>query len=257
MHRSGTSALTRVLSLHGFALPQDLLGGRVDNPKGFFESAGMVALDDRILAALGRSWDDARPLPALPAPLLKDFVAEAAGVLAKIVPPAQHFILKDPRLCRLLPVWLPALARFGATPRAIIPLRNPLEIAASLVARDGMAKRAALKLWLSHMVAAERDTRGLPRAFTRYADLLADWRGVLASLGIPVREDAAAETDAFLSSGLRHHAMAKDALEADAEVPRAVKRLAMALRGAASPDTVTAAFDAAGRSRLLGLPRDG
>ena len=70
-----------------------------------------------------------------------------------------------------------------------------------------------LLLWLRHCLAAEHDTRGLPRSFLHYSDLLADWRPVVdrlaAELGLvwPVPPAAAApEIDAFLSGELRHHA---------------------------------------------------
>ena len=41
----------------------DLMAPAADNPKGFFEHAGVVAIHDRLLQALGRSWNDARALP--------------------------------------------------------------------------------------------------------------------------------------------------------------------------------------------------
>ena len=42
MHRSGTSALTRALSLAGFALPRRLLSGTEDNLEGFWEPSCVV-----------------------------------------------------------------------------------------------------------------------------------------------------------------------------------------------------------------------
>ena len=61
------------------------------------------------------------------------------------------------------------------------------------------------------MLAAERDTRGLPRVFVGYDDLLADGRGALrrvdAALELGLGEGAeAAAIDAFLDSDLRHFA---------------------------------------------------
>ena len=64
MHRSGTSAFTRVFSLAGADLPGNLLEVRPDNERGYWESADLLQIHDRLLAALGRSWDDVRPLPS-------------------------------------------------------------------------------------------------------------------------------------------------------------------------------------------------
>src|SRR5690606_7226603 len=63
------------------------------------------------------------------------------------------------------------------------------------------------------VLAAEADTRGLPRAFASYDQLLADWRGTverlrerlgLAAWPVPVGA-AAPEIETFLSDALRHH----------------------------------------------------
>ena len=52
MHRSGTSALTRLLNLHGAALGDELMPARCDNPTGFWEHSAAVAIHERLLAAL-------------------------------------------------------------------------------------------------------------------------------------------------------------------------------------------------------------
>ena len=63
MHRSGTSALTRLLNLHGAVLGDDLLPAGHDNPSGFWELREAVAIHERLLAGLGMAWDDPRALP--------------------------------------------------------------------------------------------------------------------------------------------------------------------------------------------------
>ncbi|NKE47566.1 sulfotransferase family protein [Roseomonas frigidaquae] len=248
MHRSGTSALTRVLSLHGLTLPARVMQPAPDNPRGFWESAAVAALDDRILAAAGSRYDDPRPLPPglLPDAEREAFIAEALALLGTEFPGTDPFVLKDPRICRLLDVWRPALERFGAAPLALLPVRNPLEVVRSLEARQQMPKAQALLLWLSHVVAAEQGSRGLPRAVVHYDDLLRDWRGFLARLGVPVLRDTALETVAFLTPALRHHEADTDTLLRDAEVPAAVKRVYAELRRApAEPGLDPEPFDAA------------
>ena len=64
MHRSGTSAVTGALALRGVYLGQDLMPPGPDNPRGFWEHAGVVAIHERLLEALDRRWDDLRAMPA-------------------------------------------------------------------------------------------------------------------------------------------------------------------------------------------------
>ena len=42
MHRSGTSAITRVVSLLGAGLPCDIIDARRDNERGFWEGRAVV-----------------------------------------------------------------------------------------------------------------------------------------------------------------------------------------------------------------------
>ena len=64
MHRSGTSLLARLLNLLGCKLPKDLLGANESNPSGHWESLKAIEINDALLRALGRRWDDVRELPA-------------------------------------------------------------------------------------------------------------------------------------------------------------------------------------------------
>jgi len=73
MHRSGTSAVTRTLNL---------MAAAPDNAAGFWESADIMAVHDRFLAAIGSAWDDPRPLP------LAAFATVAATALSRR--PAGH-----------------------------------------------------------------------------------------------------------------------------------------------------------------------
>ncbi|VAW15575.1 hypothetical protein MNBD_ALPHA12-1015, partial [hydrothermal vent metagenome] len=63
MHRSGTSALTRVLSLAGATLPKRLLGSSDDsNPTGHWEPNILIEYHDKMLAELDSCWHDWRAL---------------------------------------------------------------------------------------------------------------------------------------------------------------------------------------------------
>lgn len=247
MHRSGTSALTRVLGLCGAALPERLMDAAPEvNERGFWEPREIVALHEEALEAAGSVWHDIRPLPG---PWFESAAAAAfrqrlAALLDEEFGTAALPVVKDPRLCRLLNLWLPVLGTLDIAPCVVIPVRNPLEVAASLRQREGFGAAKWLMLWLGHFLAAERESRGLPRCFVTYEQILTDWRSVVerigAVLGIawPRAPGAAApEIEAFLSGALRHHARSDDAL--DDTVPvwiRDVYDWALAACRGAEPD---------------------
>lgn len=212
--RSGSSALTAVLSLRGAALPATLMPAGHGNPQGHFEPQRLMELNEDILAAHGISYWD--PIAIPPAWFAS---AEAAGFTRRIAETiAAEYenralpIIKDPRLCRVAPLHIAALRDLGYDPRAIIPLRHPAEAAASLSARDSTPPETAELLQIRELLGAERHTRLLPRAWSRYDALLTDWRAATAAiadtLGLvwPIEaEDAALAIDAFLAPSLRHH----------------------------------------------------
>ncbi|MBS0213549.1 MAG: glycosyltransferase [Proteobacteria bacterium] len=207
MHRSGTSALTRVLNLLGAALPDDLLGGNRSNPSGHWESRRVIAIHEDLLAALGRRWDDLRDLPEgwLDHPATQTARARIDAFIADELVNHALSVVKDPRLCLLAPLWLHALDARGIAVGVIVPLRDPRDVADSLQRRDGMAPGVAMRMWQRHVMAAERASRGRARVLVRFDALHHDWRGVAAhiaqGLGIdwPIGMGAAqAGIEAFL-----------------------------------------------------------
>jgi hypothetical protein len=140
----------------------------------------------------------------------------ARGVLAELVAGlfagAPVAAVKDPRACRMVPLWRDVAARAAARPAALLIVRHPDEVARSLADRGGMSRTRAHLLWMVHLLEAERDSRDLPRAFVSYDALLADWRAELARIGeampgfLPVPDqNAAAAIDGFLDASLRNH----------------------------------------------------
>jgi hypothetical protein len=97
-------------------------------------------------------------------------------------------------------------------PAALIVLRHPDEVVASLGRRDFCPAPVSAALWLHHMLTVEYATRGCPRAVLPYDALLRDWRGSLsrasyqAGVSWPVAWDlVAAAMRQYLDDGLRHH----------------------------------------------------
>jgi len=220
MHRSGTSALARTLNACGCDLPENLIPPLPGNETGHWESRVSVALSDEILASAGTTWDDWEPFNTAwyDSPVADTFRDRAQEVLAGEFGASRLFVLKDPRLCRLLPFWVDAVQRFGAVPLVVSPIRNPLEVAASLAARDLFDPEVGKLIWLRHVIDAEASSRELKRVHVRYDDLLVRHRTVTDliadRLGIvwPRRSTAVdLELDGFLSPTHRHH-RSEDAL---------------------------------------------
>jgi hypothetical protein len=213
MHRSGTSALSRVVNLLGAAGPARPISPGPDNPRGFWEPETVVLLNDEVLTAGGSSWADWTRSDAerLAPAALAAFRPRMEAILDAEYGTAPLFVLKDPRLSRLLPLWQPALSALGAVPCALIALRHPAAVARSLATRNGLPPELSTLLWLRHVLDAERLTRGMARDFVSYDALLADWRGTIARAGArlgldwPVGIGSAAENIAgFLDETLRH-----------------------------------------------------
>jgi len=214
MHRSGTSAVTRCLNLLGAEVGNKLLPPAEDNRSGFWEHADVVAIHEALLKELGRAWHDAR---ALPEGWLRSAAArKARGKLARLISDefdaGSLWAVKDPRLCRFVPLWREVLLESGLDAVALLVVRHPAEVARSLNVRDGLRCGTTCLNWLEHFVEAEIATRGMPRSLLAYDDLLSDWRNAFAKAGramcvewpVPIG-DAHPAIDAFLDQTKRHH----------------------------------------------------
>lgn len=219
MHRSGTSALAGMLNFAGLDLGGKLTPGHEDNPKGFFEHDEIWQIHDELLRETGTSWQDIRQLPpdwrqSPPANLVRD---RLDALLRQDFAGKPLWGIKDPRLSRVFGIWPELLDGLGAEARAVLAVRHPMEVAASLTQRNGLDLAHGLALWLRYTLDAERNTRGLKRAIQHYPDMLGNWRTELARLGavleIPLPEptaQTAAAIDGFLDSAMRHHRAGAD-----------------------------------------------
>ncbi len=251
MGRSGTSALTRVLSLCGAALPLAPIAANHGNPTGYWEPALSIAVNDRFLSERASSWYDATVPARYDAASAESrrFVADIAGVLAAGFESDGPLVVKDPRISMLLPYWADAASLIGFVTKIVHVFRRPESVAASLAVRDELSAAQSNALWLKYNLVAERDARGFPRVFVAYEDLMFDWRAVIAScierldLSLPLFDRRSDAVNAFLSPSLDHHAavVADTADEHQALIARTYRLLNDAKHGA--PDL--AAFDAA------------
>ena len=224
MHRSGTSALAGALRLLGVTLGESLLPQSEDNPRGFWEHADIVDLHKRLLSSLGSSWDDVRPLPELwwTDDGINPFRDKLIELLQRDFAEAQIWGVKDPRMCKLIPLWQNILNELGCESRFILIHRHPIEVARSLKKRNGFTEAKSGLLWLEHNLLAENWTRGQARLFIRYDQLLADRRASILKIANFIRPELAQRGDQsmaqvadFLTPQLRNHAEPADLRGAD------------------------------------------
>ncbi len=173
MHRSGTSAVARVLNLMGAHLgePGDVKGANPENPKGFWENERVVELNNQILGAQRCLWNRLGDFDR--AKLGDDRLATLRRRTKDLIIRLDAFrpwAVKDPRLSLTLPFWRPLLE----VPLCILVHRNPLEVARSLQSRNETPLHVGIALWELYVREALRGSLDLPRFIVRYEDLLTD-----------------------------------------------------------------------------------
>lgn len=183
MHRSGTSAVTRTLNLLGYSLPQRLIGALEGNVTGHWEPEKIVLYNDGLLADMDSAWHDftALPLSRLSPRELSAAQVQIAELLDREYEGEQSIILKDPRICRLAPLYMGALEKLGYRVVPVIAFRNPGEVIRSLQRRrsnwpEGFSASQAALMWLRHVLDAEFSTRGMKRTFSEYSAFLKNWQ---------------------------------------------------------------------------------
>ncbi|MEY3658228.1 MAG: hypothetical protein RL425_989, partial [Pseudomonadota bacterium] len=221
MHRSGTSAFTRVLNLLGCALPENLIGAGDGNETGHWESISVVNLNDQIFTSAGSRWNDWGPLNDdwRQSSLRDDMLQKAVTLIEEHTDLGSLFAIKDPRLCRLADVWLAAMAEAKVEPSAVLMVRNPAEVIASLESRDLMAPGYGQLLWLRHVLDAEFFSRGSNRVVCRYDQLMTNWFSVVdrvrTGLGITLPRNSTSvhlEIEQYLNGEHRHQEIPAEAV---------------------------------------------
>ncbi len=271
MARTGTSATTRLLNLCGVAVGPEasLMPPNPDvNAKGFYEHFPLMQINVALLLRLGGTW---RELPALSPgweldPSLDDLREEARGLIAEDFATARTWTFKDPRTSLTLPFWRPLLGDVDY----VICHRQPLDVAASLERRDGLALEQSLALWERYTAASILHTVGARRLFIGYDEYFDARDGALAALTAFAGAPALAEDEAFraqaatwLDADMRHHHVSHRELLAEPQAGERVARLHLllelavrsrdrepALAGARGGGPISDALDALARESL-------
>ncbi|TDG15113.1 glycosyltransferase [Seongchinamella unica] len=240
-HRSGTSLCAAATEALGADVCLGEHYANEENRKGFFEHPDIVAFNNALLAELGGSWDN--PLFDGAAALADRDVGgwrdTARDLVAGIYGEAAVAVIKDPRICQLLPFWDAVLVDSGYARENIFylhTLRNPVEVALSQQRRAasnrdfyefGRRLPEGAALWFSLTAQSLLASRDLPVFYLSYEALLTEPQQVLPALagftGLQPDPAVAAEfCDSFVDPALYRSSATE---EARSELARAFPEL--------------------------------
>jgi GT2 family glycosyltransferase len=268
MHRSGTSAMGGVLEALGVDFGSNLIPGDPGiNLKGYWEHGEINVLHDQLLKNLDSSWDDTKPLRDgwMQENIALECRGKLIGVINKDFGNSPIWGFKDPRLCKLMPLWLDIFKTLGIEPYFIIMVRHPGEVADSLFRRNSFDWQKSSLLWTLHFLDAEYYTRNQPRVFVSFDDLLADWRQVVVGIAGKFQikwptgpEISGDEIGKLLDGSLKHHKHDRDTVRIASEQGSLCARtfgLANACLANECPNDQTESLDNARKElRTLCLP---
>jgi hypothetical protein len=174
MHRSGTSLLANLLSVLGVDLGEDLLPGDPGNELGYWENENIFRTQDALMNYVAREWGDcglAYPFAIdwTRLPELQSYKDKLISIVRTEIAAAKRIWgFKDPRTCRLLPLWKEIFEELDLEPLYLLAVRDPAVVADSLVKRDGLDPLHSELIWLLHNLDAIRDAGSELRAVVDY-----------------------------------------------------------------------------------------
>jgi hypothetical protein len=210
-HRSGTSVLTRSLLAAGVFLGDSFYIPRLDNPKGFFEDMVTNQENEAFLSRIGRRWNTLQMPDSIDPEAISTYQKCLKEYVIVRFEGKSLWALKDPRLSRLWPYWLPVFVEAGIEPVFILASRHPYSVASSLLKRDQMPEAQALALWAVYQLDALE-------ALLQYGGLVVDYdlmmdrprqelHRIARFLGVETQidpDEVAKFESEFLADDLRH-----------------------------------------------------
>lgn len=211
MHRSGTSLCSSLLSLLGLDMA-DTISPHESNPRGHWERWEIVKFNDRVLKYFGRDFYSLQHAASLPTgwwaePEVRTIRDEIIDWLRPRISRSSRFGLKDPRICRLLPMWREVFAELSVTPQFIFCLRHAGDIAASLTRRDKFTEAEGTYRWLVYIVEAILGLGAAPVTILPYEGWFAD---PLANMWLLAAVVSESEVDDLALSKMVGAALAPD-----------------------------------------------
>jgi hypothetical protein len=214
MHRSGTSMLTRMISLMGAHVgdPGELVPPSNRNPTGYWERRDLGAVHEGFLNENGFGWskvggfDWNRIAPAS----IVQCRARLVETLARIDTSGRPLAVKDPRLCLLLPIWQQVVG----VPFYVVIVRDPRHVATSIMTayQRAFTTQHVLALWQKYLTVALQALQGACVLFVSYDRMLQDPQrenarlaSSLSQMGMQgIRPLDGAELDSLVKKDLNH-----------------------------------------------------
>ncbi len=264
MHRSGTSLLANILHELGVDMVDGPTHHSIKNEAGFWERMDIVALHDEILSLIGAPVGNPRhalPFPdgwwrdAAVAPLRERLKATMADHLARTKGP---WGFKDPRTCRLLPLWQEILKELNVSPRFIWAVRHPAEASLSMSDKNPVHRpltpvESEIN-WLAYnydiLRFAGRDITQVIPYETWFDDAAATVTKLVSALRLPSNA-ATRDVTGLIRKDLRHHKATRSRASCHFGVSETFYRRILGLPSHAFPasdalaDTLQDMFDAA------------
>ena len=149
MHRSGTSCIANELANAGVPISDTLLSADEGNVKGYFEDPRIIAIHDQILSSLGSNWMDPAPLPSdwLGHVCSQGFDNLIKSYLDGFGQDLPVLLIKEPRISRLLALWLRVCDQAGHEVAILHVGRNLIEVSDSLWRRNHIPLVHGIQLW--------------------------------------------------------------------------------------------------------------
>lgn len=171
MHRSGTSAVSRIINMMGayFGPEGSALDANEFNPKGYWERKDVMEMNDALLRSANSIWCRVADfsIDKVTEDAKKEFSPKFNRLLLDM-DAHRPWVIKDPRLSLLLPLWRSQLE----VPVCVIAYRNPIQVAQSLKKRDLFPLHVGIALWEKYKLAAMESVRDLPTVFVSYNQLI-------------------------------------------------------------------------------------
>ena len=214
MHRSGTSAATNLVVELGARAASTIIPANDQNESGYWESFPVMELNDSTLRELNASWNDWLRLDCLlwTPQLVSSFVSKAVLLLDREFDGADLIALKDPRICLLYPLWRASIVTAGYSPKVVLIVRDPLEVARSLQVRDGFSLQRGVLLWLRYNLEAEINSRFDFRSILMYDHVFGNEQALAERLGRELKidwpllySDKKQSVEPVFKETLRHH----------------------------------------------------
>jgi len=204
MHRSGTSVIASVVRSLGVDFGNQLLLSGDDNPRGYFEHAEIVAINQSLLESFEIDSDGITQ--ELPKDWLYDervasYKEKIRSVIRRDFSTSNYFGLKDPRISILLPLYLEILDELCVDVRCVVAHRTIADVVFSMRSRNNVPLITAAKAFRYFYRIIGACGGEYPSINIFYSDLLGDSQNVVQMLCTFLHDEATC-VDAYIADAV-------------------------------------------------------